>query len=845
MRSQKEQLLGTISNTATATYEDDDGNSIEAVSNTVTIEVAEVAGITAVSSGFADENDGSIVGGDELYYYFLVTNTGNATTDILVPGPDQIGVTNGTITSVDVVDNPTDDNDLQNIAAGGETVDEVDPDDSFTIRVTVTATTLSDPTGEFVAVQFGDTSENTVSPATTETDDDGNTVGRQNQQNIPDDTDSGAESANGVVTRNPEGPGVAPAPINGEREAAASRSEAFNTAPTDLAQALLLKTSAYSDSTTTANPSDDTIVYNLELQIGNQPSLGIDPGNLEGTTINLDGDDEANRILVSDAIPANSEYDPGFTPTAPTDWTVVYSITPLTTNAQDAEWTTAEPTTAAAITRIGFVYDADTDGALTPSTPAAVFSFGVITNGISTPGGQIANIAQVFGETEGDTANNLVFDESGDQQPNNLDDGVNPADNTTTFDPDSDFGVGNTADPEENLNDNDGTGPNGESNVVTIAVPVAGNLFNGPDGVPSATGPNNTNDDFTNAVAEITTPGPQDTSSNPEIVEFQNQVQNPAGAPTRLDTVTLLPISATEALAAAGAGTFGDNDGLPDDTLVEIEFNDQSTAYSYAKATGFTPINSLADPTPATAGSPEEQPVLIGTLEPGDIENYTVRLDLPSGTAQVRGYGVPIAAFVDNDGDGLFTPLTETVSNITIDRAYTGFMKLVKEARVIYAERDGSTPTNTAFTDDQTLLNAINNLTPGDAIEYQITYENISEEAPSGGFGNAVLNANNFVLVENGTATVDTVDDTGAVISTDNNWAEFTTHLKGTFADYGDISYEDLAGPTYTADPDDGTKVDIYTNTVDIVAPNTSGSLIFRREVTDEGPTPTETAPIR
>lgn len=75
-----------ITNTATATYNDGNGNNIDAVSNTVTINVAEIAGLTVSSSGFNDNNGGSIVGGDTLTYDFSVTNTGNASTYVFVPG---------------------------------------------------------------------------------------------------------------------------------------------------------------------------------------------------------------------------------------------------------------------------------------------------------------------------------------------------------------------------------------------------------------------------------------------------------------------------------------------------------------------------------------------------------------------------------------------------------------------------------------------------------------------------------------------------------------------------------------------------------------------------------------
>jgi hypothetical protein len=83
--------LGTAANTnienrATATYTDPaSGANLNAESNAVTATVAEVAGLTNVAAGIVDVNTGSINSNDVVYYDFLVTNTGNAPTDIEVP----------------------------------------------------------------------------------------------------------------------------------------------------------------------------------------------------------------------------------------------------------------------------------------------------------------------------------------------------------------------------------------------------------------------------------------------------------------------------------------------------------------------------------------------------------------------------------------------------------------------------------------------------------------------------------------------------------------------------------------------------------------------------------------
>ncbi|MEL7067380.1 MAG: hypothetical protein AAGN15_01855 [Cyanobacteria bacterium J06581_3] len=843
-----------INNTATATY-NDGTNNFDAVSNTVTINVAEVAGITVTSVGSDDPNGGSVVTDDIVTFDFEVTNTGNAPTFFYLPGPDSIGVSEGTIARVDIVGTPgnpaaptttAEANDSTprpaaptvgapsssqaEITTTGGTTDALlgvaagtfAPEESIIVRVTVRVD--ADAVGEEVAVQFGNTDDNDQSPA----DD------TQNQQNIPDLSEATPSSNdNDVRTVNPEGP-TTDAPVNGEREAAASDDVPFATAVVDLAQALILKSSNVTNAAITPeNPADVNIEYSLELQVGNDNSIvGIDPGNLEGTPITLDGTPNTSRVLVSDAIPANTTFDSSLAPVAPTGWTVVYTTDDVnTTNALDADWLTLSTTPPALdsdVTRIGFVYDAVTDGVLIPGTSVSGFTFNVTTTGLTPPGGDIANIAQVFGETEGDGNDNVVYDESGDQQFNNLDDGVDPTNNDTTFDPGNDLGIANVGDPDPG--NNTGTGENGESTVDTItSQPVAvGDLFNGPSGVADATGPNDTDDDFTNAATDVPVLGaPGSTAGDPDAVTITNTLLNPASAPTNLDTVTLLPLSPTDADAAANTGVtgnYGADGDLPDGTLVTIAFGGQSVTYQYT-AGNADPFHTVGDNTTVPS------PVVVGTLTPGNAQDYTVTIDLPTGTEQVAGFGVPIAAFVDNDANGAFTPGSETVSNITIDRVYTGFMALVKEAQIVYAERDGVTLPATGFLDQAGLDAAAPSARPGDEIQYRISYTNISEIQPASGGGNVILNANSFTVRDDGTAAV-SVD--GAV--TTNNWAGVTVHKVGTTVTVGSTEYFNGGTSLGSAEPADEdtaspSSVTAYENNAGTVAPQGTGNLTFTREV--------------
>jgi trimeric autotransporter adhesin len=99
-----------IKNQATGSFDDPfepANTSIAVESNEVTITVAEVAGITATSTGLPQEAPGTVTGagsfqgnnsintGDVVYFDFLITNTGNDPTQFLMPG--QVGIIGGNL----------------------------------------------------------------------------------------------------------------------------------------------------------------------------------------------------------------------------------------------------------------------------------------------------------------------------------------------------------------------------------------------------------------------------------------------------------------------------------------------------------------------------------------------------------------------------------------------------------------------------------------------------------------------------------------------------------------------------------------------------------------------------
>lgn len=864
-----------ISNTATATYEDPNtpDTPINATSNTVTITVAEVAGLTVVESGIDDRNGSSASTGDIIDFKFTITNKGNDTTAVYIPGKTALNANNkivgGNIGSTAGADH------VFVIAINGQTLSTpvaipdtgLDPSNTAeyttfinavkaagysafngsvaagnNIVVKVPVTVIETVATQPISVQFGNTSD-----ATSSTD--------QNQQNIPD---IGAGSDNNsnpddVRTVDSTAAGDASgAPINGEREAAASQSIALATSVQTRAFATVLKTRA-SYIPNTAAVTDDQIRYRLDLRVESSAPAGsgFSPGTLEGTDLTNGGNTglPANPvILVSDAIPADTVLDFSALPQAPSGgWAVVYSNTDPTTagaNAINAQWTTTAPvdqTAANAVKRVGFIYTGTLAAGSSTVNDANGFQFQVKTSNLTAAtGGNILNIAQAFGETQSDTSTNpLIYDESGDQQSNNFNsDGTTPDTNGRGgFDPANDTGVASAtygSDPSNqstnNSSSNQGQGQDGEVNLITIA-PI-GSILNGPVNVPGATGPGDSNQtDFVNK--SITPPAGKDPavaltdSETPNII-FNNTLNNPNT--TALNNVVLKPISATQADFVGGDTptdqtdrniAYGENSTLPTGTTVAITYGQNTATYTW-DGSSFTT---------------QSVPIRLATLGGNSSVNYTVTVNLGAGVAQAgaaqnAAFPVAIAAFVDENGDNEFARNTgnanaESTFNLTIDRVYTGFMKLAKQARLLNADgtpvtgADGQFNTTPSFKPQ-----------PDQIIEYQISYENISTPATAGGTGSVLLNASNFNIFEDGIENLPT---------NGNNWAASTTHVMSkAIATSGAATVKYFEAAITTANPGNGVPEAVsntgYVNFVGSVAPNATpgtaqGNFTFQRQV--------------
>ncbi|NJL63603.1 MAG: hypothetical protein HC903_19410 [Methylacidiphilales bacterium] len=803
----------SISNTATATYEDplDPGTKINTTSNTVVVTVAEVAGITVTASGVTDSTPATPVSvGDTVNYTYTITNVGNDPTKFRVPnlarvtGPGVAGT----------LEYSKDGGTTWTQISGSEVItDSIPAGGSIQVRVPVTVQPGAQ-SNDIINVTLGDTPGDA-----------------QNQLRSPDGGDV-------YTVDNPDGtPGdVTGAPVNGVREASATQKSTVNQSVKTYALATVLKArSDYNNAGTTAI-DDDKLTYSLGLRVElNDPTgNGITPAPLAGTTIKgLPG----TRILVSDAIPAGTEL--AVAPTPPPGWQAVYTTEPVTINANAATWSLTPPPSLSNVTRIGFVNDPNVVTSVAPGQTVNGFNVQVkVKTGAVAPL-TVNNIAQLFGQTSGvppvDTNNdgipdNLIYDESGDQNPSNYDGKTIPPGSTDTNNdgiPDTPSTIpdGFIDNPTELINsgtdtgnNNSGTGEGGEVNTFVLDIPVPSALLNGPDRAPDATGPKDNNDDFTNKSSFVPTDKKPGDKIDPSPVAFTNTIKNSGTDPSSISLVPTPPANLAD---------------LPVNSVVTITNGSESRSYVWDG----TIFKFDADKNPATTNdqSPIDETteyITIPNVAPGATINYGVEVNLPPDTPLStdtgKGFPVPITAFVDDATPGLGA---ETAKNITIDRVYTGFLKLLKESRVLPGTGPAVQGNDGTFSVDP------KKPAPGNIIEYRITYTNISEA--QSGTGNVTLKADKVVIVEDG--TLSTVAGDGK-----NNWAKDsdvsgqidTSNIVGTAKDTGASTIQFYSGATGTnaAIDQTGTTADTdvskYINTVTgIVQPGEKREFMFQRKV--------------
>jgi hypothetical protein len=808
-----------ISNTATATYEDPNqpGTTINATSNTVTVTVAEVAGITVTNTGVPTDSTpaDAIKVNDILTYTFTIKNVGNDPTKFRIPnlatttGPGVVSgnlkySTNGgtsytDITSSEVITN--------SIPVGG----------TILVQVPVTVQAVAN-TGDIITVQLGDTPGNA--------------------QNVPRVNNGGDVYTVDNADPNTIVNEIAGEPINRTREASAKQQSVIGSLTKNLALATLLKTrTAYDDKSTLNVITDDEITYGLSLRVESNDvtGLGITPNPLAGYTgISVDGDITKNYILVSDVIPAGTVLAEAPT-NVPPGWTAVYSTAAAASvKPNNVAWTkfsTTSPSPIGGVTRVGFVKETVNAADYIPvGTTVSGFSIKLaVPTGAVSPL-TISNIAQVVGQTPG--INGLpVYDESGDQNPSNYNgvlgnmkpgvattDGILPTDAAAVTGGIIDGIANPTTQGVDASNNNTGVGDGGEANVfvITAILTNSASVLNGPLNAPGATGPDGTTaTDFTNKSSFIpagTSPG---SKIDPQALAFSNTVQNNG---TTTGDVTLVPSVPANKL------------DLPTGTTVTITYNGLSAVYTYDQA-GNAGNGSFA--TTATT------PVTIPAVAVGASVGYGVEVNLPTDTK------LSTDTLIDYPGDtewGYPVPITATLNgatNVTIDRVYTGFLQLVKFSRVLQGTSDQAVGTGQDnFESTPTYVNAGVNIDPnsavadvvrtplpGNIIEYQIRYKNISDL--QAGVGNVTLKAGNIVITEDGTLGTNNWakdNDGDTIIDTSN-----VTNPQASDSNSGTIQFFPSVNQSGTTQATDVTK---YVNTVNqIINPQGSGRFTFQRKV--------------
>lgn len=262
-----------------------------------------------------------------------------------------------------------------------------------------------------------------------------------------------------------------------------------------------------------------------------------------------------------------------------------------------------------------------------------------------------------------------------------------------------------------------------------------GAVLIGPSGAPAAVGPTDNNDDYTNksvntGIASVA-PGGVTTASGTLV--YVNTVQNTGNTS---DTFTL------------------DAPTVPAGFTVEVSTNGGA---SYTTVSGGGSVNL--------------------TIAHAASANINVRITEPAGNSVLTGFSTVIRAT---------SGATPSASNSTIDRAYTGFVRLDKA----YSVSNG------------TGVGGATDAVPGAVITYTITYTNVST---SNGDANCVkLTATNLVITEDG-------------LVAPNNWGTYTTN-SGSPSDSGSGSVVTVSATKYT-------------DTIASLAPGASGVFTFMRSI--------------
>jgi hypothetical protein len=762
----------TITNQAEGSYQDpiDPNKPFTVFSPTLKISLQEIAGITITPTGITRQ-DGSLNGGTigtpakdtVLLYNFEIQNIGDDTTQFFVPNIAQVG-TVGTFQKNQYFNGTA----WVDVPAGGFTSGGMVPNGKLPVRVVVL---VNDAIGD-LPVTLGKT-VGSINPTQTQ---------NQLRTDNPEDIYT-IDVADGAVGEYDGQPG------NGTREAQATQTFKVGATPEALAKVTLEIKQPF-------NPADNTINFGLSLNVADTlpPNVSnISPTDLTGTSISIDGQPKIG-ILISDAIPLGTKFVAAVTPDS--TWVPIYfySSTPIssTEQANAVTWSTTPPdaNTAPNVRRVGFFRS---DYRMPKGSTATGFEVKVeVTDFTRT---QIYNIAQVFG-TQPQIPNNpadktpstkLIFDESGDSQPNNYNDDGTPGVKDVNQQPllypgilDTTVPANDPRSPNRIGPDTSKNSPDGEFLLVPFKIAAPPALKNGPREQPTAVGPTNDNDDFTNKSTPI---GSLNGATNLPLVTFTNTVLNSSDLARDIKILPQVTVA---------------ND-LPNGTIVTLldpADANLTAAFSYQNGI-FTPVAN----SPAT--------LVLKNVAASATKNYTVQVSLPAATPAVKGYPVKLLAFIDTNNDNI--PDTTEAKNATIDRTYTGFVEVLKESRVLDSTKTPLTDAKGVFSETAKPVKA------EQYIEYRITYTNIS--TPAVGTGNKPISATNFTITEDGIASP----------TNSNNWGDLTTNDPGSATSTaGTITHSKASGVGAATDLDIVKYQNILTKPIE---PGQTGTFTFRRKV--------------
>ena len=678
-----------IQNRASATYSD--GTSSYTVnSNTVTVTVANVAGLTITPDGGSVPT--VVAGQTSVDFTFTVTNSGNFPTQVRFPALGAGIVTSGPITVtqavIDVTGNGLGAGDTDILGNAAPVLYPGSPylarNASFNVvvRVSVNAGAAA---GANISVQLGDASGDNVVA--------NNSAAEVRTSVPPSVTLTGSESeAVGSIT------------TSVENDAQLQVELTVPSGPVALGSNITYST---------------TLRNNGARPVATQTLQNAPAGSNTGVYVVV----PIPLTTVLQSVPA-----PG------AGVTVLYSVSPLGADPGPGDppasgplsnavaWTTTPPAVLSSTTRVAFRVNSGN-----PVANGAVISGLDLVLTIPTTvnaTNPVWGIAEAFGR-------NNIGTPITDQSDNTAGQVANKRDGNANFN-EPKFGV----DP---LSATKGF------QLPTLLTQV-GSVLLGPSGAPAAVGPTNNNDDYTNksvAPAAIAGLSHLDTLTAATSVDFVNTVQNTGNAnDTFTFTAPTVPAGFTVAISTNGGGSFTTVSGGGSTTL----------------AVAF-----------------------------GASANIIVRVTAPSGSAVLQGFSTTIRAT---------SGISAGQSNDTIDRLYTGFLRLVKSYTVINGTSVGG-PTDAV---------------PGADIEYTITYSNVS--VAGGGAGCVDLVASNVVISEDGSAAP-------------NNWASTTTQVLSP-------APSDSNGGTITDGNTNGAVTAATTFLKDAagtVNPGVSRAFVFRRRI--------------